>query len=210
MSGYGLGWVVGAYGGQRLISHSGGTLGFSSLVTFLPEADLGMVMLTNGAVGVAGHVQLRRPVPAARAAVRPAGGVRCPARARSSPRPPRQRAELLAHLGQVDPAAVTPYLGRYANPDLGELTLALREGAAASSRPARTAPHCGRQLEDDGTVAGYVLVDPPLGGFPPELTLTFEQTPTEPRIVLTLLAPPGEADLVYPFAPVGAAATPAP
>ena len=50
---YALGWVLGAYGGQRLIWHSGGTLGFTSLVSFLPEADLGVVILTNGS-GTAG------------------------------------------------------------------------------------------------------------------------------------------------------------
>src|SRR5829696_2247532 len=37
---YGMGWLVGAYKGQPLINHSGGTLGFISEVAFLPEADL--------------------------------------------------------------------------------------------------------------------------------------------------------------------------
>ena len=45
---YALGWVLGAYGGQRLVWHSGGTLGFTALVGFMPDADLGVVILTNG------------------------------------------------------------------------------------------------------------------------------------------------------------------
>ena len=44
---YGLGWKSEDYHGQRVISHSGGTFGFASEVAFLPEADLGIVVLSN-------------------------------------------------------------------------------------------------------------------------------------------------------------------
>jgi CubicO group peptidase (beta-lactamase class C family) len=44
---YALGWGVAKYKGQRLLSHGGGTAGFSSDLTFLPDADLGIVVLTN-------------------------------------------------------------------------------------------------------------------------------------------------------------------
>ena len=40
----------------------------------------------------------------------------------------QQRAELLAHLGQIDPAVITPSSGTTRTPDLGDLTLALRAG----------------------------------------------------------------------------------
>ena len=46
--GYALGWVVGDYHGQRLLWHSGGTFGFGAQTAFLPDADLGLVILTNG------------------------------------------------------------------------------------------------------------------------------------------------------------------
>ena len=206
---YGLGWVVGAFGGQRLIWHSGGTLGFTSLVSFLPEADLGVVVLTNGAAGAAGPftyaatfrlLELLFDQPAAFGAQAAAGLASATA----------GRAELLAHLGQVDPAEVRPYLGWYANPDLGPVRLALQDGAllvAAGAFRSELRP----RLEDDGTVAGYVLVDAPLGGYPPQMTLTFEQsTDDRPRIVLTVPSDPGEADVVYAFDPVDATATPTP
>ena len=137
--------------GSALIWHSGGTLGFSALVTFMPEADLGVVVLTNGVRArpaqltyavASGLLELLFDQPAtfdamltSRLAGLAAG-----------------RDELLAQLGQVDPAAVTPYLGRYANPDLGDLTLALRDGklffqAAAMRSEVRAAAgvrwHCG-------------------------------------------------------------------
>jgi CubicO group peptidase (beta-lactamase class C family) len=204
---YGLGWVVSAYGGQRMVSHAGATLGFHSQVTLLPEAQLGVVVLTNATVGVAVSLsvaavyrllELLFDQPATIDAVL-APGLAAAAQART---------DLLAHLGQVDPAAVTPYLGRYANPDLGSATLALREGKLifdAGEHRSELRPRVGA----GGTVSDYVFIDPPLGGFPPEFSVTLDQDSGGPRIVVTVLANPGEAEEVYLFAPVGAA-TPVP
>jgi CubicO group peptidase (beta-lactamase class C family) len=48
---FGLGWIVGPdYHGLRQLSYSGGNLGFSSRVSFLPEADLGVAVLTNASL----------------------------------------------------------------------------------------------------------------------------------------------------------------
>lgn len=44
---YGLGWIVSDFNGLRMLSHAGNTLGFTSEFTFLPERDLGVVVLTN-------------------------------------------------------------------------------------------------------------------------------------------------------------------
>lgn len=45
---YALGWILSSYSGQPVVSHDGSTLGFSSLISYLPESDLGIVVLTNG------------------------------------------------------------------------------------------------------------------------------------------------------------------
>ena len=45
---YGLGWFTDVYRGVRMVSHGGNTLGFSSLVTLLPQQNFGIAMLTNG------------------------------------------------------------------------------------------------------------------------------------------------------------------
>ncbi len=50
---YGLGWGVGSYKGVRLLDHTGGTAGFSSDLSFLPDANLGVVVLTNAGVTAA-------------------------------------------------------------------------------------------------------------------------------------------------------------
>jgi CubicO group peptidase (beta-lactamase class C family) len=49
---YGLGWIVQDYKGLRLLHHGGNTVGFSSDLAFLPEAGLGIVVLTNQRVSL--------------------------------------------------------------------------------------------------------------------------------------------------------------
>lgn len=44
---YGMGWVIDTYNGLPLIWHSGGTQGFASDIAFLPDANLGVVVLSN-------------------------------------------------------------------------------------------------------------------------------------------------------------------
>ncbi|HPF64434.1 serine hydrolase [Lentimicrobium sp.] len=44
---YGMGWSLMDYHGKKIISHSGGYDGFISFSAFVPEANLGYVILTN-------------------------------------------------------------------------------------------------------------------------------------------------------------------
>ncbi len=46
-SSYGLGWIIDSYKGLPLYSHGGNTLGFTSEMAFLPDAELGIVVLSN-------------------------------------------------------------------------------------------------------------------------------------------------------------------
>jgi hypothetical protein len=206
---YALGWVIGAYGGQRLVWHSGGTFGFTSLVTLLPEANFGVAVLTNAVGGVAGpfttgvtfrllELLFDQP-PAIDAALAP---VRAAAAA--------GRADFLARLGAVDATSAAPYLGRWTNPDLGAVTLSWQTdhlvfdvgGLRSALRSIRDAA---------GTAIDDVPTDPPLGGFPQELRLHLEPDAAgAARLLLTAKAESGEADLVYPFVRSGAPATPAP
>ena len=204
---YALGWVLGAYGGQRLVWHSGGTLGFTALVGFMPDADLGFVILTNGS-GTAGPftyaVQFRlfellfdQP---------PAFSTLLETSLSSAA---AGRADLLAHLGEIDAAAVTPYLGRYVNPALGEATLLLQGDVliwVAGAIRSRLLPRTG----DDGAVTGYLPVTPPWATNPPEAVLTFEEAGDRPRLVMTVRSDPGEDDVVYLFEAIELAATPVP
>ncbi|WP_195696749.1 serine hydrolase [Priestia megaterium] len=44
---YGLGWFISAYRGYKVIHHGGNIDGFSALVSFIPEENIGLVILTN-------------------------------------------------------------------------------------------------------------------------------------------------------------------
>ena len=190
---------LGAYGGQRLIWHSGGTLGFTTLVSFMPDADLGVVILTNRS-GTAGPfsyaVQFRLlelvfDQPAAfdallETSLAGAAGA---------------RADLLAHLGEIDQAAVTPYLGPYNNPDLGEVTLSLQEDALTLDAGAVRSQLLPR-IDDDGAVTGYLPVTPPWASNPPDAVFAFEDAGDRPRLVLSVRSDPGEEDVVYLFEPI--------
>jgi CubicO group peptidase (beta-lactamase class C family) len=49
---YALGWVIKpAYHGLQQIEYGGGNLGYTSLISFLPDANLGVVVLTNRLAG---------------------------------------------------------------------------------------------------------------------------------------------------------------
>jgi hypothetical protein len=123
--GYALGWVVGDYYGQRLLSHSGGTFGFSAQAALLPEAGLGLVILTNGVSAdffkLAVQYRLFELVFDQPATVDPLvrGAIAASA---------QQSAELQRQLGDVDPAAVAPYLGHYRHDVLGEVDIAMGDG----------------------------------------------------------------------------------
>jgi len=45
--GYSLGWFTGKYHGHRFLTHGGGYLGTASYVSFLPEKNVGVVVLMN-------------------------------------------------------------------------------------------------------------------------------------------------------------------
>ncbi len=44
---YGLGWIMSDYRGRQLLQHGGGIDGMSAMVGLLPEADVGIVVLSN-------------------------------------------------------------------------------------------------------------------------------------------------------------------
>ncbi|HEY0333578.1 MAG TPA: serine hydrolase [Stenotrophomonas sp.] len=52
-AGYGEGWSVSSYRGQRLVWHTGGWPGMVSRLTLVPSKNLGVVVLTNQEVGAA-------------------------------------------------------------------------------------------------------------------------------------------------------------
>lgn len=71
-------------------------------------------------------------------------------------------------LENVDPEVVTPYLGRYTNEALGELSLTLEEGRLiADAGEFRT--ELRPTVDTQGDADGYVSFDAPFAGLPLEL-----------------------------------------
>jgi len=44
---YGLGWRIYQYGGTKVVNHSGSVEGYGAQIAFLPDRDVGIVLLTN-------------------------------------------------------------------------------------------------------------------------------------------------------------------
>ncbi len=171
---YGLGWLVGEYKGLPMIEHGGNTLGFTSDFAFLPTADLGVIVLTNaqGTNNFSAAVRLRLlellyDVPST---IEPnLDFVLGLMDERES-----KYAEQLS--GTLDVEAVTPFVGDYSSPALGDLTMSLVDGKlvadfgefATSIRP---------KTDDKGEPDNYIFFDPPLAGYPLRLELADDGTP---------------------------------
>lgn len=57
-SGYGLGWGLSDYKGKMLVTHGGGYDGMYSKVTLVPDANLGIVVLTNTMKGISTPISM--------------------------------------------------------------------------------------------------------------------------------------------------------
>lgn len=196
--GYGLGWVNGSYHGQPLIWHSGGTFGFSAHLVFLPEADLGIVVLTNGAAADVLTISIQYRLLELLFA-RPetfdalvAQEIEANAQA---------LADLQSSLGVVDPESIAPWLGLYHSDVLGDVEITVADGVAmfdAGELQSTMTP-----LLDDGDVGEtYLLAEPPFAGAP----ATFAMRDGAP--VMTLTDPGTGEEILFTFASSGEAATP--
>jgi hypothetical protein len=203
---YGLGWNHGAYHGLRLINHSGGTYGFASEVAFLPEADLGIVILTNARTPFAAFnyaVQFRllellfdQPaeiddqLSALVDAAQAAGGI---------------------EFASLDAAALARYLGRYASPELGVISISLRGDRLVLDAAELSSELRPRQSNGAGPMS-YLFHDPPLsliseGNFG---TVTFEGGDSQPRVLLRIPANPTGPERNFVFESLAVDGTPTP
>jgi CubicO group peptidase (beta-lactamase class C family) len=202
---YAMGWLVGEWKGQPLLSHSGGTFGFATEVAFMPDADLGVVILTNdtrsgGLLAFAVQFRLFELLFDQPSEFDAILGQFLDTQA-------GQIADRQARLQPVDPTAVNPYLGRYANPALGEIELTLRDGALVlNTGELRT--ELLPLADEAGTIVGYMMVDPPLAGAPIAISLA-QGADARPEITAEVI---GDAAETYVFTVLepAAGATPVP
>lgn len=173
-SSYGLGWFVGRYKGLRMLSHGGNTLGFTSDLAFLPDAGLGIVVLTNGRLTNAFNEAVRFRL----LELVYGQPMEHDAQAAFAAESTRQAYEdVRRQLGRaLDPAAVRPFLGSYTNDVLGDITLSLRDGRLLFDAGEFVSEV--RVAEAAKGEAQVVLFDPPLAGTPLALKMDDDGSPT--------------------------------
>lgn len=163
---YALGWTVGEYNGLERLHHGGNTLGFTSEFAFVPEADVGIVVLTNarasnafnGAVATRLFELLYGLPSEAEAQIE-----FLVAQTETALEEAREQVQ-----ESVDPEDVELFVGRYTNPALGEITLELDASQLlldAGEFRSEIRPALDRQ----GEFESYVTYGAPLAGLPIEL-----------------------------------------
>jgi CubicO group peptidase (beta-lactamase class C family) len=204
---YAMGWFVGEWRSLEMINHSGGVSGFAAEAAFLPEAGVGVVILTNDAQDgglFANAVEFRLfellfDQPAEIDALLD----------QSLEAQAAQLAEVQAQLRPVDPAVVAPYLGRYTHPTAGEIELVLR-GDRLIFDAGEVRSELRAMVDEAGEVVAYVFADPPLAGRPVPIVLQ-EGADGTPEVVVTVEGENPEATETYVWSIlVPAAATPVP
>lgn len=188
---YGLGWIVSDFHGLQMLSHAGNTVGFTSEFTFLPERDLGVVVLTNQRISFLN------------------GAIRARLFEMLFEQPATVDAELqfgfnmirdqYKELGgdivrTVDTETAARVIGSFTNDALGSVTITLNDEGVlifdADDFQSALWRYTGDELADDEETIRFLLYDPPLNG----LGVRFE--PNDTGIYQMIL---GEGVLEYTF-----------
>ncbi|WNG37007.1 beta-lactamase family protein [Archangium violaceum] len=175
---YGLGLMVGEIHGARVIHHGGNTLGFSSDLFFLPEANVGVVLLTN----VQGDGPFRNAVRRKFLEVLFDGQDLAQAKLDFALKN-RQEAFAKGVVGlheQPDMDWIKPLTGSWSNRGLGRVTLHI-EGSRAMFDAGEWRSAVGEKRETDGS-RRLILLDPPMAG----LDLLVQQEAGRTTLVLEL------------------------
>lgn len=187
---YGLGWMIGDYKGQPVVEHGGNTMGFTSDFSFLPESDLGIVILTNlyasNTFSGAARIRLLELLYDLPSQVEPNVDFLVT----------QMEEQLLALADEVgteiDPAVAEGFVGEFSNPVLGDLTMTFENGVLTADFgefATRIMPHTS---SGDGSIT-YLFADPPLAGLGIRLEVDDAGAP-----VITI----GEGVVEYAFLPV--------
>ncbi len=108
---YGMGWFIESYQGVEMIWHDGDVLGFKSLLVFIPEARVGLALLTNRTISIGFSNSVRYRLIEALYGLEVEAGTEYKAQWQAFVEAlPAQRESLAA---TVTAAEVAPYLGQY-------------------------------------------------------------------------------------------------
>jgi CubicO group peptidase (beta-lactamase class C family) len=156
---YGLGWMIDKYRGLDLLHHGGNTLGFTSDMTILPGADLGLTILINAQGANAGANSIGTRLIELLYDLEPLSAAALQGQVEATH---AQLAEIVFS-EEIDIEAVTPFLGDYHNDALGGITLLLEDGALWIDA-GEFVTEVRAELNDDGESENYISYDMPLAG----------------------------------------------
>lgn len=185
---YGLGLFLEEVKGVPLIGHNGNTLGFSSLMMFLPEQGVGLVILSNGQASNPFLGTVRRRFLELLFDGKEEAKERFAFSRKSAT---EEIAKELAKLSpSIDAGWIKPYLGTYRTEGLGQLVLREEKGAYVID-VGEWKSEVRLREEKDGSKM-LVLMNPPVAGLP----FLVEQKEGRPQMVLNA------GQKVYTFQPV--------
>ncbi len=190
-SSYGLGWIVGEYKGLKELSHAGNTLGFSSEFSFLPEAGIGIVVLSNTRLANAFSGAVRQRFYELAFGLE-SGEAESGARFGLEQIKTQQEQISEKLLESVDSEEIQPWLGRFANNALGEIEISYvddRLAVDAGEFKSELRP----LLDRHGDLESYMSYTPPMAGLP----LKFERDDNDRPVIRF-----GEGMSRYIFEPV--------
>lgn len=167
---YGLGWIISEYKGQPMLSHAGNTIGFTSEFAFLPEAGIGIAVLTNQQGSLANNAILSRFMELAFDQPQTADEELAFAWDLAVD----SRTEALDKLYEVvEPAVLEIVTGTFTSDILGEVTLSADDAGVlildAGDFQAAMWQYIDPDEDDEGDLT-FVMYEAPLAGVP----LTFE------------------------------------
>lgn len=184
---YGLGWLIGDYKGLQFIEHGGNTLGFTSELFFIPDAGLGISVLTNAQASNLFNTAVRTRLLELVYDQEPKIADEIQALITQSE---TQYAQLMVNISEeIDPEAVQPFLGTYTNEVLGEVTLSLNDEGEFIADTGEFSTSLWLSTGDNAEPNTYVTASAPLVGTP----IVFRETDGTPELII------GEGILSYVF-----------
>ncbi|MBI2378858.1 MAG: beta-lactamase family protein [Deltaproteobacteria bacterium] len=157
---YGLGWVVAKGKGLESVSHNGGTMGFATLLTFIPSKKVGIFLIASSTRGHIANSVIRSRITELWFGIDDKAKEQLTAAIEAE----RSRLALLdPQLTPPDDAFMAPRLGSFMNAELGTITLAKDKMGTYILDAGIFKSKIKRHQRPDGRI-GILATDSPLPG----------------------------------------------
>lgn len=172
---YGLGWFIDEYKGLPFIQHGGNTFGFTSSFAFMPDYDLGIVVLSNTQGANLFNEGVRERL--MQLVFQVEDSTLEETLAFVLDESAKDNAEFAeSMLDEIDTEVVTPYLGTLSSEVLGDIILSFEDGVLTLDVGEFVTEVVAVEDEETGEIS-YLTTDPPVTGIPLEFETDEDGTP---------------------------------